>query len=48
VQTVVNQYGRYITGREADIIIDAANKDKTAVSVDGHIVKIAGVVTDKE
>jgi len=48
VNTVVNQYGRYITGRESDIIVDAVNNDKTVVSVDGHIVQIVGVVTDKD
>ncbi len=48
MNTVVNQYGRYITGRESDIIVDAVNNDKTVVSVDGHIVQIVGVVTDKD
>ena len=48
MNTVVNQYGRYITGRESDIIVDAVNNDKTVVSVDGHIVQIVGVVTGKD
>jgi len=40
---VINQYEKVIDGTARDSIINAVDKDKTTVSIDGHIVIIHSV-----
>ena len=46
---VVNQFGKYIAGRDREIILNAVEADKASLLVDGVYVGIVGIVkTDEE
>ena len=46
--SVVNQYGRYITGDDYDLIVDANNKGETYLGIGLVSVEIVGVDKDKD
>lgn len=46
--SVVNQYGRYISGNERDRIIDAMKRDETELYIDGRRVEIVRVVSEND
>jgi len=41
--TVINQHEKIIDGTACDTIINAVDKDKTTISIDGHIIIINSV-----